>query len=247
MNTLYSTYVEGGFGMKLSDKEWFMNEFKIHHGGLFIGLLSSVVVTSTLFIALPVLTQIQRATEPRATVKGTLISTKKPKSLPAEDRDEPKKQVMKKKDVKKKVKQTRKVQPKFDVPKVTLGAAGAGIGGIQISQVQDFNVSDSIFMSAFDASEVDQPPLPLRTFSPTYPYMARRDNITGRIVLRFVVDVDGLAKEAMVVSAEPPEVLEIFKDAALKTLSRYKFKPAVKNGKAVMCTATLGMTFNLEE
>lgn len=223
-----------------------MNEFKIHHGGLLIGLLSAIIVTSTLFVVLPVLTQFQRTAKPRDTVKGILISSRTPQPPPAEDRDEPKKQEMKQKEVKKEVKQTRKVQPKFDVPKVTLGGAGVGIGGIQISQVQDFNVSDSLFMSAFNVSEVDQPPRQVRTFQPTYPYLARRDNITGRIVLRFVVDVDGMAKNAEVVSAEPPEVLEIFKDSALKALSRYKFKPAVKDGKEVMCTATLGITFDLE-
>jgi outer membrane biosynthesis protein TonB len=65
-------------------------------------------------------------------------------------------------------------------------------------------------------------------------------------VLRFVVDVDGLAKEAEVLRAEPPEVEEIFSGHALKALKRYKFKPAVKDGKKVLCTAILGISFNLE-
>jgi protein TonB len=153
---------------------------------------------------------------------------------------------MKKKEVKKEVKQRRKARPKFDAPRLNLGAAGSGIGGIQISMNQDFNVSDSLFMSAFNMSEVDQPPRPMRTFPPNYPYLAKRDNITGRLVLKFVVDVDGLAKEAEVLRAEPPEVLEIFRDAALKAIERYKFKPAVKNGKDVICIAILPIAFNLE-
>lgn len=223
-----------------------MNEFKIHNGGPLLGLLMAVIVTMVLFIVLPQLTLYQRTAKPRETVKGTLISSRKPQPVPADDRDEPKKQEMQKNEVKKEVKQIRRVQPKFDIPKVGLGVSGSSIDGIQISQVQDFEVSTSLFTSAFTASEVDQPPRAIRTFSPQYPYLASRDNIAGRIVLKFVVDVDGLAKEAVVLRAEPPEVLEIFREPALKALGRYKFKPAVKNGKEVMCTAVQGISFNME-
>jgi protein TonB len=223
-----------------------MNEFKIRHGGLPIGLLSAVIVTLLLFIALPLLTQFQRTFKSKEKVQGTLISSRKPQPPPAEDRDEPKKQEMKKKEVKKEVRKTRKVQPKFSVPKVGLGTAGSGIGGIKIAMTSDFNVSDSLFMSAFNMSEVDQPPRTLRTFPPQYPYIAKRDNIEGRIVLKFVVDVDGSAKEPEVVRAEPPEVLELFAEAALKAVERYKFKPAVKNGKGVLCIVKLPIVFELE-
>jgi protein TonB len=223
-----------------------MNEFKIRHGGLPIGLLSAVIVTVLLFIALPLLTQFQRTFKTKDRIQGTLISSRKPQPPPAEDRDEPKKQEMKQKEVKKEVKRTRKAQPKFNVPKVGLGMGGSGIGGIKIGMVSDFNVSDSLFMSAFNMSEVDQPPRTLRAFPPQYPYLAKRDNIEGKIVLKFVVDVDGTAKEPEVVRAEPPEVMDIFKEAALKAVERYKFKPAVKNGKDVLCIVNLPISFTLE-
>ena len=222
-----------------------MDEFKIRHGGLPIGLLSAVIVTLLLFIALPLLTQFQRTFKAKDRVQGTLISSRKPQPPPAEDRDEAKKQEMKKKETQKKVKQTRKAQPKFDVPKVGFSGAGGGMGGIKIG-MQSFNVSDSLFMSAFNMSEVDQPPRVIRAFPPQYPYLAKRDNINGRLVLKFVVDVDGTAKEPEVVSANPPEVLEVFQAAALKAVARYKFKPAVKNGKDVLCIVRLPIVFELE-
>jgi len=222
-----------------------MDEFKLRHGSLPIGILSAVIVTLVLFIALPLLTQFQRTFKSKDRIQGTLISSRKPQPPPAEDRDEPKKQEMKKTETQQKVKQTRKAQPKFDVPKVGISGAGGGIGGIKIG-MQTFNVSDSLFMSAFNMNEVDQPPRPIRTFPPQYPYIAKRDNINGRVVVKFVVDVDGLAKEPEVVRAEPPEVLEIFQDAALKAVERYKFKPAVKNGKDVLCIVLLPIVFELE-
>jgi len=146
---------------------------------------------------------------------------------------------------KNKAKQTRKAQPKFDVSKVDLGGGGSGIGGVKIG-MRSFNQSDSIFISAFNRSEVDQPPRVIRAFPLQYPYLAKRDNINGRLVLKFVVDVDGTAKELEVVSARPPEVLEIFQDAALKAVARYKFKPAVRNGKDVLCIVQLPIVFEMD-
>lgn len=223
-----------------------MDEFKLNQGGLPIGLLSAAIVTLLLFIALPLLTQFQRTFKSKDQIQGTLISSRKPQPPPAEDRDQPKKQEMKQNETKKDIKKTQRVQPKFDVPKVSLGMSGSGIGGIQISQVSNFNVSDSLFMSAFNMNEVDQAPRVIRAFPPQYPYLAKRDNITGRIVLKFVVDVDGTAKEPEVVSAEPPEVKDLFAEAALKAVERYKFKPAVKNGKDVLCIVKLPIVFELE-
>lgn len=223
-----------------------MNEFKIHRGGLPVGLFLAAIVTMVLFIALPLLTQMQRSFNPGEKIQGTLIRTEKPKAVPDESRDEPKKQEMKQQETKKEVKQTRRVQPKFDVPKMSLGGSDSGLGGVQIAQDTNFQVSDSLFMSAFNLNEVDTPPRPVKTFKPTYPYLARRDNITGKIFIKFVVDADGNPQEAEVLRAEPPEVQDMFADAALKALMRYKFKPAVKNGKNVLCIAVQPISFTLD-
>jgi protein TonB len=50
-----------------------------------------------------------------------------------------------------------------------------------------------------------------------YPYLAKRDNIEGRVLLKFVVDTDGLPKESKVEKSVPEGV---FDGAALKALRR---------------------------
>ena len=98
----------------------------------------------------------------------------------------------------------------------------------------------------FNMSEVDQPPRVIQDVSLQYPYLAKLYNINGRVVLNFVVDVDGTARGLEVVSADPPEALEIFQEAALKAVARYKFKPAVKDGEDVLCTVQLPIVFELD-
>ena len=72
------------------------------------------------------------------------------------------------------------------------------------------------------------------------------NNLEGRIVLQLVVDTDGKAKDPEVVSAEPPEVMEVFEEAALMAVERYEFKPAIKNGEDVPCIVKLPIVFELE-
>lgn len=223
-----------------------MDEFKVRMSGLPVGLVSALMVTLILFIALPLLTQFQPSNKAREKAKGVLLSTKRPPPPPPENRDEPKEQEMKERKVEQKAKQKQRMRPQMKMPKFAMGGAGGGVGTVKIAMKTDFNISDSLFMSAFNAHEVDQPPRILRSFPPQYPFLAKRDGIEGRVILRIVVNAAGEAEEAEVDKAEPPEVEETFADAALKTVKRYKFKPAMKGGKAVNCIVKIPIAFTME-
>lgn len=219
-----------------------MDVNKTRFGGALLGALSSILVTALLFIALPMLTPLNLAHNMKDRIQGILISARKPPPPPPEDRDRPEEQELVEKKAPKKINQANRLRPKFELPKVGLASGMGDVGGIRIGMVSDFNISDSLFMSAFNLNEVDQPPRLLSSFPPQYPYLAKRDNIEGRVVARFVVDVDGRAKEAKVAESEPQGV---FDEAALKALEHYKFKPAIKNGKPVTCIVKLPISFKL--
>lgn len=99
--------------------------------------------------------------------------------------------------------------------------------------------------TAHDPSEVDTPPRVLMAFTPPYPKEAKTDNIEGRVVLRFMVDTDGKAKEPEVVRFEPEEAA-IFVESAMETIEKYNFKPATLNGMIVPCIAKLPVVFELD-
>ncbi len=206
-------------------------------------IFSGVLVTTFLFVALPLLSQLHVTHTTRGGgIRSVLLNNRKPPPPPSEERDKPREQKLVRKEIQKKTAPPQRTQPKFDIPKVGLSVKSIGTVAIKIGTVRDFKVSNSLFMSAFSLTEVDQPPRAIRTFPPQYPYIARRDNIQGRVILKFVVDTDGLAKEAEVEASEPKGV---FDEAALKALERYRFKPAVKNGKPVMCIVRLPISFQL--
>jgi protein TonB len=220
-----------------------MDEFKVRMNGLPVGMVSAIIVTMLLFIALPLLTHFQPHHAKKERVAGMLISTKPPPPPPSEDRDKPQEQEMTKKELKPETQRQRRVQPRFEAPRVTLGAGGIGVSGVKIAMVSDFKVSNSLFMSAFNANEVDKPPSTLRSFPPQYPFLAKRDGIEGKVMLRIVVNAQGEAEEAEVTKAEPEGY---FEEAALKTVKKYKFRPAMKGGKPVNCIVYIPISFNME-
>lgn len=209
------------------------------------GILAAVILTILFFVAQPILTKLSVTKTTDKKYKPLVISQRKPPPPPEEDdMDEKVEQKTKASEAPKQA-QAMRSAPKMDM--AAAGFGGGGLGGqIEIGSVlkKEFQVSNSLFVSAFKISEVDQPPRTLKATPPRYPFEAKQKGITGKVVLRFVVDTNGNAKEPQIVSAEPKGV---FENAALEAVVNYKFRPAMKGGKAVDCICKLPIAFDLNE
>ena len=76
-----------------------------------------------------------------------------------------------------------------------------------------------------------------------YPDIARENNITGRVVVKFVVNEDG--------SASDPKVVRSVGGGCDEEAQRFiaampNWKPGIQNGKPVKVYYTQPITFNLE-
>jgi protein TonB len=211
-----------------------------------VGIFSAIIVTAMLFLALPVLTQIQSKFTREKRVSTVMISSRKPPKPPEPDRDKK----IEKREAKKVESQKRKAvtaRPRIDLPRVSLTSGLNLAGGIKISGIsrKDFNISNSAFATAFRLTEVDQPPRVLRPVPPRYPFVAQRKGLEGRVVIRFVVNAEGDVLEAEVAEVEPPDIVGVFEGAALDAVVRYRFKPAIKDGEPVDCIVKLPIVFEL--
>lgn len=97
-------------------------------------------------------------------------------------------------------------------------------------------------MGTFQAAEVDTPPRLIKRYPMRYPYLAKRDDITGSITLQFVVTKEGNTVGATVVESDPKGV---FDEAAIQAVEQYRFKPGIKDGEAVDVRVNLPIRFNL--
>jgi len=127
-------------------------------------------------------------------------------------------------------------KPKLDVklPKMQFEMNSRLAEGMSVSLPEtdiQGSVGGSGFTKAeFEMSEVDNPPKVVYKTVPVYPYTAKRRHITGKVVLRFLVDKSGVVSRIKVVESEPSGV---FDKAATDAISRWKFKPGIFEGKPV--------------
>lgn len=101
---------------------------------------------------------------------------------------------------------------------------------------------ESLDTGTFLATDVDTPPQVIKGYPPRYPNLAKREDITGSIVLQFVVTKDGNAVDTKVLASEPKG---IFDESALKAIEQYRFKPGIKDGEAVDVKVNLPFKFDL--
>jgi TonB family protein len=89
------------------------------------------------------------------------------------------------------------------------------------------------------ASDYDTPPKFLRGFAPFFPHAAERENVWGFAELDFVVRPDGSASNIRIVKATAYD----FAQQAALAVQKWKFDPAMKNGRPVAVRVRLPFTF----
>lgn len=82
----------------------------------------------------------------------------------------------------------------------------------------------------YDASDVDSPPKIVRQMPVKYPAQAKKNGITGKVIVRCLVGVNGKAGRFEIVESDPAGV---FDDSAVSTLKYWQFRPGIKSGELV--------------
>jgi TonB family protein len=85
----------------------------------------------------------------------------------------------------------------------------------------------------------DIPPKPDNIVSAVYPFELLRDHVSGTAEVRFLVSPGGVAEQAVVVKATRPE----FGQALLAMLDKWKFQPAMKDGKPTRAILDISQEF----
>lgn len=109
------------------------------------------------------------------------------------------------------------------IPTGRIGAGGRGIGEI------------------FDLKNLDQQPAAKFQAKPAYPFEMRRAGINGEVTVQFVVDSNGNVLDPFVVKSSQRE----FEAAAIAAVSKWKFRPGRRGGRAVATRMVVPMVFSL--
>jgi protein TonB len=109
--------------------------------------------------------------------------------------------------------------------------AGAGVGGSGLAGVVDVAYVERVPRVLGDAP------------TPRYPSALRSSGMSGRVLVRFVVDTSGRAEMAGVEVVEATHAL--FADAVRDVLARYRFAPGEVGGRKVRTMVQLPFVFAL--
>lgn len=130
-------------------------------------------------------------------------------------------------------------------PVLDFDFALGGIGG-------DFGLAFAVESDAgalsgagvFDLAEVDTVPQAIVQMRPFYPAHARRRRIEGEVTVLFTVNTAGRTGDIRVVASTPEDV---FTEAATRAMGRWRFTPAMKDGKPVAVRVRQAIRFRMEE
>lgn len=87
----------------------------------------------------------------------------------------------------------------------------------------------------------DRAPVPVHSPAPTYPARALRGRLSGEVVVRALVGVDGRPRRLEVVHSSSHRVLD---QAALRAVRRWRFQPAVQEGRPVSKAVDIPFEFS---
>lgn len=128
------------------------------------------------------------------------------------------------------------------------GATGGGPGVKGTGESAGFSAAGGASAGAglpggeFNADAVDKIPQAVQKVEPVYPQRARKQGVSGKVVLRFLVEPDGHVTRPSIVSANPEGY---FEQSALEAIRHWRFKPGLYRGKAVATWVVLPVQFQL--
>jgi len=112
-------------------------------------------------------------------------------------------------------------------PRIAFSASGIDNNVASLTPIVDARGAMSrMTMSAGSDRDV----IPLVRINPDYPPRALSRGLEGWVQVQFTITATGTVKDAIVVNAQPKN---IFDDAALKAIARWRYNPKVQEGVAV--------------
>lgn len=90
------------------------------------------------------------------------------------------------------------------------------------------------------SAEMTKPVLLVKV-EPTYPDVARKARLGGRVTIQAVIGLDGSVESADILASTSP----LFNDAARSAVRRWRYRPALMNGRPVRIYFTVVVEFSI--
>lgn len=89
----------------------------------------------------------------------------------------------------------------------------------------------------------DQPPTVIKAYQPLYPFEHYKNRVPGKVLVQFMIEVDGRVSEIKVLEGTDKD----FEIAAIQCISKWTFRPGMKDGKPQRTPAEMPFVFDSEK
>lgn len=122
-----------------------------------------------------------------------------------------------------------------------LGDLTAGTGAGFVIDIPKFGLAGG--EDPFDAAAMDSPPMPVSKIPPVYPRSLLNNNVGGRVLVAATVDANGTVTGTSIRQSSGHAALD---QAAIDAVSKWKFKPGVRNGRRAASTCVVPFNFEVK-
>ena len=126
---------------------------------------------------------------------------------------------------------------------VSAPSSGIALPPIDIPTFGGTKIPTGVINLSLGSVAVDEETIPVFRVPPLYPHRAAKRGLEGWVRVEFTITTRGTVRNARVLEASPKG---IFEHAALRAISRWKFKPKLVKGLAVERLGDQLFTFKLE-
>ncbi len=217
-------------------------------------LVAAILINAFIFMVAPILSDISAHKQDNLALKPILLAPPPPpqeqKKRKALEKPNPNpKQSIKTPTLSMKQLAQNRPRPKLNIKAPAFETAMSN----QISPAQevvppppdassDFAAASQTGIVGFEIGELDTPPIHQRQFPPAYPFMARRQGITGTVTVRFLVNAAGTVEKISIISSKPKG---IFEQSVKNCISKWRFKPGIYEGQPVATWVVVPIAFKL--
>lgn len=204
---------------------------------LLLAVLGGAFMTFAVFFIIPLMKKLEQAFErdPPLAVEQTALEDPPEEFEAPEDEPPPEEEPEEPPEMED---QSDDLDLALDIPDLSTGIGGGPI--LQIAPKFDVRDNPDDF---FDSGDLDQPPRATSRFPPRYPPSLLKRKVSGRVVVRAMVDENGTVGEVSVKESSGHGEMD---RSATNAIKRWRFKPAIKGGRKVRAPVVQPFNFKVQ-
>ena len=150
---------------------------------------------------------------------------------------------------KKKPKKSNRALPSIKPANIGNNVGGSGLSfgmpsfnEAEFGEFKDDSLLSGLDNKTMDKDSVDTVPKVLKRSPIVYPELARKQGVSGFVLLNVLIDENGRVEDVEIIESKPKEIFDL---SATNTVRKWKFEPATYMGKKVKVWATQKITYKL--